>query len=207
MVGAQYQYLPQIFACIHKKWLTPLPSVVFQVSALVNAGVVVSHSLQGLIGMILCMPSNVEGLIDFFSFAAWIFYALTFLATLLCKYTKKNAQRVISVSADDDFAVWRKFFLSARQVPIPLIVAVILISIYLVIAPVVSEPSIGFLLAALMILSGLIFYYPFVYRKIEWKIVGKHFDESSVEHIVFFSGKINTFLITFFSLQVAQVNI
>jgi amino acid transporter len=31
MVGAQYGYLPELFACIHEKRLTPLPGIVFQV--------------------------------------------------------------------------------------------------------------------------------------------------------------------------------
>ncbi len=31
MVGAQYGYLPDVFACIHKRRLTPVPGVVFQV--------------------------------------------------------------------------------------------------------------------------------------------------------------------------------
>ncbi|CAF4021696.1 unnamed protein product [Rotaria sordida] len=136
MVGAQYGYLPEVFACIHKKRLTPIPGVV----------------LEGLVAIALCMPGNVEGLIDFFSFAAWIFYGLTFLATLFCKFTMKKAERVISV-------------------PIPLIILIILISIYLVIAPVIADPSIGFLIASLVILFGLVFYYPFVYRKIEINII------------------------------------
>ena len=38
---------------------------------------------------------------------------------------------------------------------------------YLVIAPVISSPNMGFLFATILILSGLVFYYPFVYRKIE----------------------------------------
>lgn len=82
VAGAQYGYLPEVFACIHKRRLTPMPSVVF----------------QGLVAIALCIPSNVEGLIDFFSFAAWIFYGLTFTATLCCKFTMKNIDRVISVS-------------------------------------------------------------------------------------------------------------
>ncbi len=31
MVGAQYGYLPELFACIQKQRLTPLPGIVFQV--------------------------------------------------------------------------------------------------------------------------------------------------------------------------------
>ena len=82
VAGAQYGYLPEVFSCIHTRRLTPMPAVVF----------------QGLVAIALCIPSNVEGLIDFFSFAAWIFYGLTFTATLCCKFTKKNVERVISVS-------------------------------------------------------------------------------------------------------------
>ncbi|CAF3120388.1 unnamed protein product [Rotaria sp. Silwood2] len=137
MVGAQYGYLPEVFACIHKHRLTPVPGIVLEV---------------GLIAIALCLPSNVEGLIDFFSFTAWIFYGLTFLATLFCKFTMKRAERVISI-------------------PIPLIIIIILISIYLVFAPVIADPSIGFLVAFLIVLFGLIFYYPFVYRKIELNII------------------------------------
>jgi hypothetical protein len=31
MVGAQYGYLPELFACIQRQRLTPLPGVVLQV--------------------------------------------------------------------------------------------------------------------------------------------------------------------------------
>jgi L-type amino acid transporter 9 len=77
------------------------------------------------------------------------------------------------------------------SVPIPLIIVIILVAIYLVIIPVVSSPNIGFLIAALLILLGLVFYYPFVYRKIELR----------------FMRKINSFVQLFFKLQRAQVNI
>ncbi|CAF3601899.1 unnamed protein product [Rotaria sordida] len=57
------------------------------------------------------------------------------------------------------------------EVPIPLIIIIVLISIYLVLAPVITSPNIGYLFATIMILCGLVFYYPFVYRKIEWNII------------------------------------
>ncbi|CAF1289956.1 unnamed protein product [Adineta ricciae] len=156
MVSSQYGYLPEVFACIHSRRLTPVPGVV----------------LQGFFAIAFCLPSNIDSLIDFFSFAAWIFYGLTFTATLCCKFTKKNANRVISV-------------------PLPLNVIIILISIYLVVAPLIAAPSIGFLVAGALILFGLVFYYPFVYRKIELTII----------------TKLNVFLITFFGLKRAQVKI
>ncbi|CAF3775299.1 unnamed protein product [Rotaria magnacalcarata] len=136
MVGAQYGYLPEVFACIQSKRLTPLPSI----------------ALQGFIAIIFCFVYDIESLIDFFSFAAWIFYGLTFFATLCCKSTKKNVERVLSA-------------------PVPLIVFMIIVSIYLVIAPVIADPQYGYLSAAALILSGLIFYYPFVYLKMDFKII------------------------------------
>jgi hypothetical protein len=59
--------------------------------------IVFSFFLKGLVAIILCIPSNIYALIDFLSFAKWIFYGLTFIATLGCKFTKKDAYRVISV--------------------------------------------------------------------------------------------------------------
>ena len=57
--------------------------------------------------------------------------------------------------------------------PIPLVVIIILIAIYLVVAPIIANPSFGLLVAASLILFGLVFYYPFVYRRIEWSVVSK----------------------------------
>ncbi|CAF1234980.1 unnamed protein product [Adineta ricciae] len=156
MVGAQYGYLPEIFACIHVQRLTPLPGVI----------------LQGCVAIAFCIPSNIYALIDFFSFVCWIFYGLAFTATLCCKFTKRDARRTISV-------------------PIPLIIIMILISIYLVVVPVVSSPNTGFLIAGLIILFGLVFYYPFVYRQIELRFI----------------NEINSFLQVFFKLQRAQIHI
>jgi L-type amino acid transporter 9 len=101
MVGAQYGYLPELFACIQTQRLTPLPGVVLQVLSSIEhfrmMTILLFFFLKGLVAIIFCIPSNIYGLIDFFSFAAWIFYGLTFVATLCCKFTKKDAHRVISV--------------------------------------------------------------------------------------------------------------
>jgi len=81
LVGAQYGYLPELFACIQKRRLTPLPGVV----------------LQGFVAILFCIPSQIYALIDFLSFTSWLFFGLTFIATLCCKFTKKDAYRVINV--------------------------------------------------------------------------------------------------------------
>jgi hypothetical protein len=50
----------------------------------------------------------------------------------------------------------------------------------LILAPVISSPNIGFLVAGLLILAGLVFYYPFVYRKIELNIMS----EKTIAHLI-----------------------
>jgi hypothetical protein len=39
---------------------------------------------------------------------------------------------------------------------------------------VIASPSIGFLVASLLILLGLVFYYPFIYRKVELQVVSEY---------------------------------
>jgi amino acid transporter len=105
MVGSQYGYLPEVFSCIHIHRLTPLPSIVFQVGmsdAIDHFFSSSCSSFEGLIAVIFCIPSNVGALIDFFSFTSWIFYGLTFTATLCCKFTKRDAERVLNVSRTRD---------------------------------------------------------------------------------------------------------
>ncbi|CAF4125391.1 unnamed protein product, partial [Adineta steineri] len=136
MVGARYGYLPEIFACIQKQRLTPLPSIVLQV----------------ILSIAYCIPSNVRTLINFFSFVAWVFYGLSFVATLCCKWTKKDTHRVINI-------------------PIPILILNILIALYLILVPVISNPNFGYLVATVLLLSGLLLYYPFVYRKVEFRFM------------------------------------
>ncbi|CAF4316989.1 unnamed protein product, partial [Rotaria sordida] len=136
MVGARYGYLPEIFSCIQKQRLTPLPSII----------------LITILTIIYCIPSNIGSLIDFFSFVAWVFFGLTFVATICCKFTKPKAFRAI-------------------KVPIPIIIFMILVAIYLVIAPVISSPNVGYLIAVIILLVGLIFYYLFVFRKIQLNLM------------------------------------
>ncbi|CAF1284776.1 unnamed protein product [Rotaria sordida] len=156
MVGARYGYLPKIFSCIQKQRLTPLPSIM----------------LMTIISIIYCIPTNIEHLIDFVSFVAWVFFGLTFVATICCKFTKAEAYRAI-------------------KVPIPVIIFMILVSVYLIIAPVISSPNIGYLIALIIVLVGLIFYYLFVFRKIQPNLM----------------KKINIFLQEFFNLTMSTVNI
>jgi L-type amino acid transporter 9 len=49
------------------------------------------------------------------------------------------------------------------QVPLIIPIVVLTISIYLIAAPIIENPQIEYLYAALFIVAGLVFYVPFVY--------------------------------------------
>ena len=59
------------------------------------------------------------------------------------------------------------------QVPTFIPVVVLLISAYLVVAPIIQNPRIEFLYATIFIFSGLIFYVPFVVWKVRFKFLGE----------------------------------
>ena len=63
--------------------------------------------------------------------------------------------------------------MNACQVPIIIPVIVMLVSAYLVIGPIASDPQIQYLYALAFILAGLVFYVPFVYYKKVFPGMGK----------------------------------
>lgn len=52
--------------------------------------------------------------------------------------------------------------------PIVLPVLLLVVSFYLVLAPIIDKPAIEYLFSVLFILSGLLLYYPFVHRRVQW---------------------------------------
>ncbi|GAB1609263.1 b(0,+)-type amino acid transporter 1-like [Argonauta hians] len=107
----------------------------------------VSLILSAIIALIMIIPGEISSLIDFFSFTAWLFYGLAFLSLLVMRVTKRKQKRPFKV------------FL-----PVPILM--LLIAVYLVVAPIIQNPDMGFLYAFLIIISGLVFYFPFVLFKL-----------------------------------------
>ncbi|XP_067004507.1 b(0,+)-type amino acid transporter 1 [Anabrus simplex] len=102
---------------------------------------------HSLIAVAMVLSGSIDSLIDFFSFTAWIFYGGSMLALIVMRYTKPNAPR-------------------PYKVPIIIPVVVLVISVYLIIAPIIDEPQIEYLYACVFIVAGLIFYVPFVHYNI-----------------------------------------
>ena len=59
--------------------------------------ILISLFFQVLIAFFMLLPSDIETLIDFFSFAAWMFYAIVFCALLYLRYKAPNAVRPFKV--------------------------------------------------------------------------------------------------------------
>lgn len=59
------------------------------------------------------------------------------------------------------------------QVPIVIPIFMVLTSCYLIVAPIIDNPTLEFLYAFLFIIAGFIFYIPFVYFKYELPFMGK----------------------------------
>ncbi|XP_077308721.1 B(0,+)-type amino acid transporter 1 [Lithobates pipiens] len=132
-VAGREGHMLKFLSYISVKRLTPLPAIVS----------------YGIIGMIYIIPADINTLINYFSFAVWIFYGLTIAGLIVMRFTKKDMKRPI-------------------KVPIVIPILMVLVSAYLVIAPIVDEPEWAYLYCVIFILSGLLIYFPFVHYKVQW---------------------------------------
>ena len=55
------------------------------------------YNFQTIIACIMVLMGDIFALIDFFSFAAWMFYGGTMAALIVMRYTQKDAYRPYKV--------------------------------------------------------------------------------------------------------------
>lgn len=146
--------------------------------------------LQSIIAVAMVLSGTIDSLIDFFSFTAWIFYGGAMLALIVMRFTKPNHPRPYKVcnwalfnrdifSYMGFFINWTKLIQNIKysflfQVPIIIPVVVLVISLYLIVAPIIDVPQIEYLYAALFMVGGLVFYFPLVYYGYHSRIMGKY---------------------------------
>ncbi|CAI5782592.1 Hypothetical predicted protein [Podarcis lilfordi] len=106
-------------------------------------------SFQGAVAIIYIIPGDINTLINYFSFAVWIFYGLTVLGLIVMRFTRKDLERPI-------------------RVPLIIPILVLLVSIVLVLAPIITAPELPYLYCVLFIISGLVFYVLFIHFKFSW---------------------------------------
>lgn len=136
--AARENHLPDVLAYIHIAKYTPSPALIF----------------NAILSIAYVIPGNVNSLIDFFSFTAWLFYGLTMLALIKLRYK----------------APWKDKHRPYR-VHLSIPIFVFIISVYFVVAPIVEDPQIEYLYVMLYILSGCLAYVLFVKRRVRIKLL------------------------------------
>ncbi|XP_039619525.1 b(0,+)-type amino acid transporter 1 isoform X1 [Polypterus senegalus] len=104
---------------------------------------------NGIISIIYMIPADIETLINYFSFAVWLSYGATVLSLIVMRFTRKDMKRPV-------------------KIPIMIPIVVLLMSIYLVFAPIIDAPAWEYLYCMIFIMSGLLLYVPFVYYRFNW---------------------------------------
>ncbi|XP_076654379.1 b(0,+)-type amino acid transporter 1 isoform X2 [Halictus rubicundus] len=120
-------HLLDCLSYVHVRRFTPAPGLIF-------------HSI---VAGAMVLSGNIDSLIDFFSFTAWIFYGGAMLALLVMRRTRPNHPR-------------------PYKCPLVIPVLVLGISAYLIVAPIIEKPQIEYLYAAGFIFAGMLVYLPFV---------------------------------------------
>ncbi|XP_030644069.1 b(0,+)-type amino acid transporter 1 [Chanos chanos] len=106
------------------------------------------------ISLIVLIPGDFQSIVNFFSFTAWFFYGVTISGLLYLKIKKPDLPR-------------------PYKVPIFIPVLVLLMAVFLVLAPIIDDPQIEYLYVTLFILSGILFYIPFIHFKLFPGILNK----------------------------------
>ncbi|XP_072237327.1 b(0,+)-type amino acid transporter 1 [Leuresthes tenuis] len=132
-VSGREGHMVKILSYISFKRYTPSPALLF----------------NGILSLFYILPSDINTLINYFSFAQWVFYGLTVLALIVMRFTRKELHRPL-------------------KVPIIIAVLMVVVSCYLVLAPIIDKPELEYLYCTIFIFSGLLFYFPFVYWKVNW---------------------------------------
>uniref|UniRef100_A0A7N6BKK2 b(0,+)-type amino acid transporter 1 n=1 Tax=Anabas testudineus TaxID=64144 RepID=A0A7N6BKK2_ANATE len=132
-VSGREGHMVKILSYISLKRYTPAPALIF----------------NGLLAIIYIMPADINTLINYFSFAQWMFYGMTALCLIVMRFTKKELHRPV-------------------KVPIVIPVLMVLVSCYLVLAPIIDKPQLEYLYCTIFIFGGLLLYYPFVHLKVNW---------------------------------------
>ncbi|XP_028848074.1 b(0,+)-type amino acid transporter 1-like isoform X4 [Denticeps clupeoides] len=106
------------------------------------------------VSLIVLIPGDFQSIINYFSFTAWFFYGITLSGLLYLKIKKPDLPR-------------------PYKVPIILPIVVLLVAVFLVLAPIIDDPQIEYLYVTLFIFSGIIIYVPFIHFKIFPGILNK----------------------------------
>ncbi|XP_076111590.1 b(0,+)-type amino acid transporter 1-like [Mytilus galloprovincialis] len=126
--AARDDQFPEVLSYVNCKRYTPIPCLIF----------------TSVVSLLMLIPGDIGSLIDFFSFASWMFYALAIISLFILRWRLPDAHRPIKI-----FILLPVIFLAC--------------SLYLVVAPIIQDPRLEFLYAFLFMVGGLLFYIPLVH--------------------------------------------
>jgi solute carrier family 7 (L-type amino acid transporter), member 9/15 len=106
------------------------------------------------LAVLFLLVGDIAALIEFASFLIWFFYGAAMVALLVMRKTHSHVPR-------------------PYKVPNIFPIFTLLVSVFLVVTPIISEPDIKYLSALGFIFSGVAVYIPFVYMKKRPKIMNK----------------------------------
>ncbi|KAG7509675.1 b(0,+)-type amino acid transporter 1-like [Solea senegalensis] len=130
-VAAREGHMPDILSMAHVRRLTPSPALIFTT----------------IISLVVLIPGDFQSIVNYFSFTAWFFYAITMCGLLYLKIKKPELPR-------------------PYKVPIILPILVLVAAVFLVLAPIIDNPQIEYLYVSLFIFSGILVYIPFIHYKL-----------------------------------------
>ncbi|XP_061699171.1 b(0,+)-type amino acid transporter 1-like [Syngnathoides biaculeatus] len=130
-VAAREGHMPEILSMAHVHRLTPSPALIFTT----------------VVSLLVLIPGDFQSIVNFFSFTAWFFYAITLSGLLYLKIRNPELPR-------------------PYRVPIVLPILVLIAAVFLVLAPIIDNPQIEYLYVTLFIFSGVIIYIPFIHYKL-----------------------------------------
>uniref|UniRef100_G3PGX1 b(0,+)-type amino acid transporter 1 n=2 Tax=Gasterosteus aculeatus TaxID=69293 RepID=G3PGX1_GASAC len=100
-----------------------------------------------IVSLLVLIPGDFQSIVNYFSFTAWFFYGITLSGLLYLKIKKPELHR-------------------PYKVPIILPVLVLIVAVFLVLAPIIDNPQIEYLYVTLFIASGAIAYVPFIHYQL-----------------------------------------
>ncbi|XP_063109461.1 b(0,+)-type amino acid transporter 1 isoform X4 [Cavia porcellus] len=78
-VAGREGHMLKVLSYISVRRLTPAPAIIF----------------YGIIATIYIIPGDINSLVNYFSFATWLFYGMTIVGLVVMRFTKKNQERPI----------------------------------------------------------------------------------------------------------------
>uniref|UniRef100_A0A8C3S6J4 Solute carrier family 7 member 13 n=1 Tax=Chelydra serpentina TaxID=8475 RepID=A0A8C3S6J4_CHESE len=107
-----------------------------------------------IIASIFIIPADLITLTNYFGFSVWLMIGLTCASLIVLRYREPNLQRPYKVF-------------------LPVAFAMVAVSLFLVLAPIVWSPKVQYIYALLFMLGGLLVYLPFVHFKLHFDFVDK----------------------------------